>query len=938
MDEHTLYAARDRARRPPARARPARARLGRRQRDRRARHRRRLVGPRGRARRAGRRRRARAALAAVRRAEPEGLPVRVRLPGPARHHHRRPLRARDPGRGRPRDWPARRRSRPTWSSRCRSRARRPRSATPRSGIPYGIGLVKNAYVGRTFIQPSQTIRQLGIRLKLNPLREVIARQAAGRGRRLDRARQHPAGARADAARGGGRRGARAHLVAAGEVAVLLRHRLRHPGRADRQRARGRRDLRLDRRRLARLRLARRAGRGDRRSRPRRLCRACFDGSYPIALPEPELLGKHVLEGLERSDASTGAGDGVAAAERADVAAVGTARSTRARTSSTACCRPAAGDALSRPEHATGRRDVRRRRRRHRGRRPRRRADEGQGARATRPEVVGGLGGFAGLFAPRRRTYRRPLLASSTDGVGTKLAIAQAMDLHDTIGIDLVAMVVDDLVVCGAEPLFMPDYIACGKVVPERIAAIVAGIAEGCRLAGCAARRRRDRRAPRPACGPTSTTSRAPASASSRRTTVLGPERVRAGDVVLAMASSGLHSNGYSLVRHVLLATARLRARRRARRARRPAQLGEELLTPTRIYALDCLALVAETEVHAFAHITGGGLAANLARVLPDGVDAVLDRSTWAPPAGLRPGRRARPGRAGGDGAHVQHGRRHGRRGGAGRRRRGAGPAAPRGTCPPGSPARWSPRPARPGRSGSPASTRHADARRTHRRAARRRRPVARSAGAGAGGVVLVVLVVTVGVGVRVVVVVVLVLVGVVARRRRPTGSSWSDDPASSRCRRSRSVPPLVYFSWRATFVCLALARPRPMARPPRSRWARRPSVDCASDRSGAGGCRRSACTYSRYPPAAAGSGRRSGDGSAESARQVAGRAAGRPRSSGARRGGRRPPPAARPPPRRGAKIAAVVSKIPARLGPGPGSNTKPSISSATWIRPPALTT
>ena len=134
-------------------------------------------------------------------------------------------------------WPESTRSRPTWSSRCPSRAPRPRSATPRqSGIPYGLGLVKNSYVGRTFIQPSQTIRQLGIRLKLNPLRDVHAGQADRRRRRLDRARQHPAGAGPDAARGRRARGARADLVAAGEVAVLLRHRLRHPGRADRQRA------------------------------------------------------------------------------------------------------------------------------------------------------------------------------------------------------------------------------------------------------------------------------------------------------------------------------------------------------------------------------------------------------------------------------------------------------------------------------------------------------------------------------------------------------------------------------------------------------------------------------------------------------------------------------------------------------------------------------
>ena len=174
------------------------------------------------------------------------------------------------------------------------------------------------------------------------------------------------------------------------------------------------------------------------------------------------------------------------------------------------------------------------------------------ARAQRPEVVGGFGGFAGLFDASALTrFRRPLLATSTDGVGTKVDVARRMDVHDTIGIDLVAMVVDDLVVCGAEPLFMTDYIACGRVVPERIAAIVTGIAEGCRRAGVRAGRRRDRRAPRPARRPTSTTSPAPAPAWSRPTSCSARIGCASGDVLVAMASSGLHSNGYSLARHVL---------------------------------------------------------------------------------------------------------------------------------------------------------------------------------------------------------------------------------------------------------------------------------------------------------------------------------------------------------------------------------------------------
>jgi phosphoribosylformylglycinamidine cyclo-ligase len=248
-------------------------------------------------------------------------------------------------------------------------------------------------------------------------------------------------------------------------------------------------------------------------------------------------------------------------------------------------------------------------------------------RAGRPEVLGGLGGFAGLFQLDLTKYPQPVLASSTDGVGTKLAIAQAVDRHDTVGIDLVAMVVDDLVVVGAEPLFLTDYIATGRVVPERIAAIVSGIAEGCVLAGCALVGGETAEHPgvmRPDEYDISGAAVGVVNADS----VLGPERVRPGDVLVALGSSGLHSNGYSLVRRVLADTPLDST---------PDVLGgrtlvDELLEPTRIYALDCLALTAACEVHAFAHVTGGGLATNLARVLPAGVDALVDRSTWAPAA------------------------------------------------------------------------------------------------------------------------------------------------------------------------------------------------------------------------------------------------------------------------------------------------------------------
>jgi phosphoribosylformylglycinamidine cyclo-ligase len=251
------------------------------------------------------------------------------------------------------------------------------------------------------------------------------------------------------------------------------------------------------------------------------------------------------------------------------------------------------------------------------------------AKTSRPEVVGGIGGFAGLFdVSALRSYDRPLLATSTDGVGTKVSIAAAMDKHDTIGQDLVGMVVDDLVVCGAEPLFMTDYIACGRVVPERIAAVVKGIAEGCLLAGCALVGGETAEHPG-LLGPDEYDVAGAGTGVVEADLVLGADRVHAGDVLVAMASSGLHSNGYSLVRHVLLERAGWSLDRHVGELGRT--LGEELLEPTRIYAKDCLALIEAVEVHAFSHVTGGGLAANLARVLPAGVTADVDRSSWTPP-------------------------------------------------------------------------------------------------------------------------------------------------------------------------------------------------------------------------------------------------------------------------------------------------------------------
>lgn len=257
-------------------------------------------------------------------------------------------------------------------------------------------------------------------------------------------------------------------------------------------------------------------------------------------------------------------------------------------------------------------------------------------RATHgPEVLGGVGGFAGLFdASALRDFRRPLLATSTDGVGTKVAIAQAIDKHDTIGQDLVGMVVDDIVVVGAKPLFMTDYIACGKVVPQRIADIVRGIAEACTATGTALVGGETAEHPG-LLGPRDYDVAGAATGVVEADAILGADRVQDGDVVIAVSSSGLHSNGYSLVRHIVTNAGITYADSAADFG---VTWGEALLEPTRLYTLPLLRLIealgASTQggsgVHALSHVTGGGIAANLARVLPVGSWAEVDRSTWSP--------------------------------------------------------------------------------------------------------------------------------------------------------------------------------------------------------------------------------------------------------------------------------------------------------------------
>jgi phosphoribosylformylglycinamidine cyclo-ligase len=246
-------------------------------------------------------------------------------------------------------------------------------------------------------------------------------------------------------------------------------------------------------------------------------------------------------------------------------------------------------------------------------------------RTHRPEVLGGIGGFGGLFALDVARYREPVLVSSTDGVGTKVDLARQLGVLDTVGQDLVAMVVDDLVVTGAEPLFFNDYVSVGKLDPDRVAALVRGIAEGCAQAGCALVGGETAEHPG-LLGHDEFDLAGFGVGVVERDRILGPDRVAAGDVLIAMASSGPHSNGYSLIRRIV-AGFDLDGHHGLDRP-----LGAALLEPTRIYARDCLALLEEVEVHAMCHVTGGGLPGNLPRVLPDTLDADVDVTSWERPA------------------------------------------------------------------------------------------------------------------------------------------------------------------------------------------------------------------------------------------------------------------------------------------------------------------
>jgi phosphoribosylformylglycinamidine cyclo-ligase len=250
--------------------------------------------------------------------------------------------------------------------------------------------------------------------------------------------------------------------------------------------------------------------------------------------------------------------------------------------------------------------------------------------ADRPGVLGGIGGFGGLFE-LPSGYRRPVLVSSTDGVGTKMAVAMATGRFETVGIDLVAMCVDDLVCCGARPLFFLDYQLLGRVDPVQVRAVMTGIAAGCRTAGCAIVGGELAEHPGLLAPGELDVAGFAVGIVEHDAIVAGPDRTVAGDVLIGLASPGLRSNGYSLARRALLEVG-------GRPLDGPAWLGagswslaDELLQPSVIYTPAVLALLEAVEVHAIAHVTGGGLPGNVPRVLAGDVDAVFERGSWTVP-------------------------------------------------------------------------------------------------------------------------------------------------------------------------------------------------------------------------------------------------------------------------------------------------------------------
>lgn len=249
-------------------------------------------------------------------------------------------------------------------------------------------------------------------------------------------------------------------------------------------------------------------------------------------------------------------------------------------------------------------------------------------KTMRKEVLGGLGSFGGLFDLSSFQYKEPVLVSGTDGVGTKLMLAFMMDKHDTIGIDAVAMCVNDIVVQGAEPIFFLDYIACGKAEPEKIEQIVKGVSEGCVQAGCALIGGETAEMPG-MYGDEEYDLAGFSVGVAEKSNLLTGEKVQDGDVLIGLASNGIHSNGYSLVRYVLLEENKLDLHETYEGFDQP--LGEVLLTPTRIYVKSLLEAMKKHTIHGLAHVTGGGFYENIPRMLPEGLGAEVEKGTWNVP-------------------------------------------------------------------------------------------------------------------------------------------------------------------------------------------------------------------------------------------------------------------------------------------------------------------
>ena len=249
-------------------------------------------------------------------------------------------------------------------------------------------------------------------------------------------------------------------------------------------------------------------------------------------------------------------------------------------------------------------------------------------KTTRAGVLGGLGGFGGMFDLSVLNLKEPVLVSGTDGVGTKLMLAFMMDQHDTIGIDAVAMCVNDIVVQGAEPLYFLDYIACGAAAPEKIEAIVKGVAEGCQQAGCALVGGETAEMPG-LYDPNEYDLAGFAVGACEKSQLITGESIQPGDVLIGLASSGIHSNGYSLVRKIFLQDAKWSLTDYVEEL--GCTLGEELLKPTKIYVKPILAASKKFQLKGMAHITGGGFIENIPRMLPEGLGATLTEKNWTVP-------------------------------------------------------------------------------------------------------------------------------------------------------------------------------------------------------------------------------------------------------------------------------------------------------------------